>query len=413
MKPQTDSRTRKPSWPRILHRRLPSGNVQYRIDAQVDGHRVYESFKTEADAITRAWQITDDLRRSGKAGFELPMSVRVEAAAAVAALKDYEGETIKRAVDFYIGHCLRFRNAPPVADIINEFVAEREKLNQRDRNLADVRQRLNVFARTFGTRQLAEITVEELAAWLRDPTWSARSQIHYRRRVSMLYDYGIKRRWCEVNTAALLDNPETEDKDVQCFGVEECARILEHAEEAGCLPLVVLSLFAGLRRSEVCRLQWQDVNLAERTITVGSKTAKKRSRRVVTINDACAAWLAICAQLKGPVVTIAKETLDARIKDLAAKAGLKEWKQNGLRHSFCTFHVAAYKDPVRTAYEAGNSAEIVNRCYRALASEATGKRFWALRPGKVSKDKIVIMPAPTVQAVEQAPEPAKITAANA
>jgi len=66
-----------------------------------------------------------------------------------------------------------------------------------------VRQRLNVFSCTFGDRKLAEITVEELAAWLRDPTWSACSQIHYRRRVSMLYDFGIKHRWCEVNIATL------------------------------------------------------------------------------------------------------------------------------------------------------------------------------------------------------------------
>ena len=61
MKEQTESRTnqksrRKPSWPKILSRPLPSGNTQWRIDVVVDGNRVYESFKTEADAITRAWE---------------------------------------------------------------------------------------------------------------------------------------------------------------------------------------------------------------------------------------------------------------------------------------------------------------------------------------------------------------------
>ena len=60
MKEQTESRTnqklrRKPSWPKILTRHLPSGNTQWRIDVVVDGARVYESFKTEADAISRAW----------------------------------------------------------------------------------------------------------------------------------------------------------------------------------------------------------------------------------------------------------------------------------------------------------------------------------------------------------------------
>ena len=86
-----------------------------------------------------------------------------------------------------------------------------------------------------------------------------------------------------------------------------------------------------------------------------------------------------------------KQELDSRIKELTTLAGLKTWKQNGLRHSFCTYHLAAGKDPVRTAYEAGNSAEIVQRCYNALASEATAKRFWALRPSAEAESKVVVM----------------------
>lgn len=205
-------------------------------------------------------------------------------------------------------------------------------MNQRESNLAEVRQRLNTFTRTFGNRKLTEITVEELAEWLRNPAWSARSQIHYRRRVSMLFDYAIKRRFCEVNTAALLDNPEVEDKDVECFTVEECARLLEHAEDDGCLPLVVLSLFCGLRRAEICRLDWSHVNMVESTITVGSKTAKKRSRRVVTINATAAAWLPLCAQPRGAVVTVGKQTIDERIKSLAKLASIGEWMKQQIAH---------------------------------------------------------------------------------
>ena len=387
----TTTKTKIKLWPPIHELTYTSGKTRWQVACMVNGKRIREVFETKALAQDRAAEIRNQVTNEGTAAFNLSSPVRVEAVKAIALLKPYEGETIAKAVEFYINHSLRFRNAPPVAAIIKEFVAEREQLNQRDRNLADVRQRLNVFARTFSDRKLAEITVEDLAAWLRDPTWSARSQIHYRRRVSMLYDFAIKHRWCEVNTAALLDNPETEDKDVECFTVAECARILEHADAAGCYPLVVFSLFAGLRRAEVARLHWENVNLAERTITVGSKTAKKRSRRVISVNDTATAWLAACAHLTGPVVTVSKQELDARIKKLATLAGLTQWKQNGLRHCFCTYHLAAGKDPVRTAYEAGNSAEVIKRCYDALASEATAKRFWELRPDAAVAGKIVPM----------------------
>jgi integrase len=380
-------------WPPIHEVTYTNGETRWQVRYQINRKRTSGVFKTKAEAETAAAQVRLRVENEGAAGFSLPDAARIEAAQAVETLNPYDGETIAKAVEFYVAHCLRFRNAPTVAEIIKEFLAERSKLNQRESNLAEVRQRLNKFARTFGDRKLAEITIEELTEWLRDPTWSARSQIHYRRRVSMLFDYAIKRRFCEVNTAALLDNPEIEDKDVECFPVEECARILEHAEEADCLPLTVLSLFCGLRRSEVCGLDWSNVNLAERTITIGSKTAKKRSRRVVTINDTAAAWLPLCAQPRGAVVTVGKQAIDERINKLATLAKLGQWKKNGLRHCFITYHVAAHKDPVRTAYEAGNSVEVIKRHYDALASEATAKRFWALRPAADAEGKVVVMKA--------------------
>jgi len=387
----TTAKTKTKLWPPIHELTYTSGKTAWQVACMVNGKRERHTYPTKGEAETKAAEIRTQVTNEGTAAFNLPASVRVAAVKAVEMLKPYEGETITKAVDFYIAHSLRFRNAPSAADIIKEFMPEREQLNQRDSNIAELRQRLNVFSRTFGDRKLAEITVEELTAWLRNPAWSARSQIHYRRRVSMLYDFAIKRKWCEVNTAALLDNPEVEDTDIESFSVEECARILEHADAAGCLPLVVLSLFAGLRRAEVCRLDWSQVNLPEHTITIAGKTAKKRSRRVVSINETCAAWLALCAQPKGAIVTVAKQTLDQRIQNLAEKAGLTEWKHNGLRHTFVTYHAAAHKDLPRTAYEAGNSVEVIKRHYDGLASTATAKRFWELRPATDAAAKIVPM----------------------
>ena len=378
-------------WPPIHELTYTSGKRVWQVACMVDGKRMREVFSSKEAAEAHAFKIRRQSTREGAAAFSLPASIRVEAQKAVDLLKEYRGETITKAVEFYITHNLRFRHAPPAGEVIKEFIAEREKLNQRERNLDDVRQRLHVFAKAFGDRKLADLNVEELATWLRDPAWGARSQIHYRRRVSMLYDYGIKHHYCEVNTAALLDNPETEDNEIECFSVEECGRILTHAQAAGCLPLVVLSLFAGLRRAEIVRLDWSNVSLAELTITVSSKAAKKRSRRVISINETAAVWLATCAKLNGPVITVSKQSLDARIKNLVKLAELGRWRQNGLRHCFCTYHLAAGKDPVRTAYEAGNSAEVIKRCYDALASAATAKRFWDLRPNSDADDKIIPM----------------------
>jgi hypothetical protein len=64
----------------------------------------------------------------------------------------------------------------------------------------------------------------------------------------------------------------------------------------------------------------------------------------------------------------------------AEAAGLLPWRHNGLRHAFCSYRVAAMQDVPRTALEAGNSASTIFAHYRALATEAEGKAWFAIMP---------------------------------
>ena len=51
-----------------------------------------------------------------------------------------------------------------------------------------------------------------------------------------------------------------------------------------------------------------------------------------------------------------------------------------MRHGFCTYRVAATQDVARAALEAGNSASTIFAHYRALATEAEGKAWFAIMP---------------------------------
>ncbi|MCW5559644.1 MAG: site-specific integrase, partial [Verrucomicrobiae bacterium] len=68
------------------------------------------------------------------------------------------------------------------------------------------------------------------------------------------------------------------------------------------LPAIVLGGFCGLRTAEIGCLQWVDVDLAERVVTVGDHVAKTQSRRVVPICDAALEWLAPFAGRTGVLV---------------------------------------------------------------------------------------------------------------
>ena len=68
-----------------------------------------------------------------------------------------------------------------------------------------------------------------------------------------------------------------------------------------------------------------------------------------------------------------------RVKEICKAAGVT-WKHNGLRHSFITYRLATIKDAVRTAFEAGNSPQVIRSNYDAVATEQEGKLWFSVVP---------------------------------
>ena len=183
---------------------------------------------------------------------------------------------------------------------------------------------------------------------------------------------------------------------VEVWTPEEMAKLLAAADHAY-LPALAIGAFAGLRTSEILALDWRDVRLADRTIKVVHRKARCAGTRLAPITDNLFAWLSPLAKKIGPVWPRGREwkererTITAAQNATAAAAGLLPWRHNSLRHSFCTYRVAATQDVARTALEAGNSASTIFAHYRALATEAEGKAWFAIMPPR-SPANVVHLP---------------------
>jgi len=281
-------------------------------------------------------------------------------------------------VDYYVDHPLRYRTAPMVTEIVKRMQDDAKSAGRRPWTIRDLRTRLGRFAGTFGSRQLSTITLPELESWLANPALSARTRINNATKVSQLFNFGIRHGWADTNLVQRVSRPAAEDKEPGIFTVKQTAVLLEHAPEFDLLPYVALGLFAGLRPAEVERLDWSAVKLGERSIIIGAEVAKKRSRRVVDINDTLAAWLAPYVKERGPVADALN--LRKRMDALAAKAGVP-WPVNALRHSFGSYHLAAHGDAVRTSAQMGHrDVGLLHNHYKALVTKIEAERFWALRP---------------------------------
>ena len=157
---------------------------------------------------------------------------------------------------------------------------------------------------------------------------------------------------------------------------EEVDRLLRSASP-DMLGFWAIGAFAGLRTAELQRLTWEEVNLEDSLIEVKAEKAKTASRRLVAIQPNLRLWLLLCDRSGA----VCPPNLHVRMRQDRERAGFtRPWPNNALRHSFASYHLAAFRDAARLALEMGNSPRIIFRHYRELVRPVAANEFWQLTP---------------------------------
>jgi integrase len=170
-----------------------------------------------------------------------------------------------------------------------------------------------------------------------------------------LFAFATKHGYAASNPIDDIERPEIGDSEIKVLTVPEASKLMNRADEDA-RPALAIGLFAGLRMSEILALNWEEIGLCDRTITVQGRKAKTRQRRVVTISDKLHGWLAL-TPAEEQTGTIWKQGFWGwynRRPDLDAP-------RNALRHSFGSYHYALHKNENLTAAEMGNSPSMVFR----------------------------------------------------
>ncbi|MBC2904120.1 tyrosine-type recombinase/integrase [Streptomyces cupreus] len=104
------------------------------------------------------------------------------------------------------------------------------------------------------------------------------------------------------NVVQLVPAPRVEPRELRPWSLEETLTFLEEARSDPLYTAFVLAVALGLRRGEILGLQWRDVDLDRRTLTVRTTlhrggnelyldTTKNRRARVIPIPQMCVAPL--------------------------------------------------------------------------------------------------------------------------
>ncbi len=235
---------------------------------------------------------------------------------------------------------------------------------------------------------MADISATEIDSWLRALPVSALTRNNYRRVVTTAFNFALQNGYCVDNPAGETAKAKQIESAPGILAPTDMARLLENCP-TDFVPYVAIGAFAGLRRAELERLDWSEVDLHAGLIRVASHKAKSARWRFVKIRENLAEWLQPHARSEGRV---APADCQDSLERARAAAGILDWPSNALRHSFASYHLAKFQDAAALALEMGHiNSALVFAHYRELVKPADAERYWNIRPAGV--ENVVAMPA--------------------
>jgi len=253
----------------------------------------------------------------------------------------------------------------------------------RPRTLVAYRSAFRVLGEGFDSEPISQITTNDLEEYLADQEWMPRTRKNYMVTLSTLFTFAQSRDYCPSNPMVKIPRPLLEDKPIGILSIKDVKSLLQtavgHAPKM--VPSIAIALFAGLRRSELCALDWSEINLTAGMIEVKGAKAKTRQRRIVHVSDGLKAWLMPVQQARGPVTHSPRDdTWGAHLHDLVVKAGIENYPHNALRHSFGSYHYELHRNEQLTSSQMGNSPAVIFRHYRHLVAPAEAKEYFVIQP---------------------------------
>ncbi len=258
------------------------------------------------------------------------------------------------------------------------LITTREQRGVSANYLVTLRAMLAKLGRAFPgpLRDLSAGSVEDFLATMKPRTANnylmlLRQLVKFARRRKLL-----PRRWDDLDAVEKRIVPPV---DLKIYSPAEVRRILDACDET-ILPVVLLTVFAGVRLAESLRMTWVAVDHERKQIEVTAANSKTRSRRLCRLSPNLAAWLASCAAKRELMIFAGtRKAFGDRLRLAFLVAGLTP-RRNGLRHSFVSYHLAAGGSAAVTALEAGHTEAMLFRHYRELVSDQAAREFWAIWP---------------------------------
>lgn len=404
------------------------GSKAWRVSGMYGGKQIRANFKTEEEALAKKDELLNALANVVTTVVRRPTRLNEEQ------LKDAEmsaeamgGRPTMMAVRFFLENYRDPVNKIKVQAAYDKFIAEKRLNNLRADSIRNLEVRVGFLTKTHGERLVSDVLPEQLRDIIFTDKRSAVTSDNVRRALSSFFTWAAEHKFCPANPMAAIKPVKLERDEPEILTVAQARNLIEKAaayKEGAVLPYIALGLFAGIRPTELARLNWDCIDLEAGTVTIGAKLAKMRQRRIVemvcvTQKDKEGKEQALPANLIGWLMPHAVKKTPLRgvnwRKDFdAVKAGagwgtksdkqphLKPWTQDIMRHTAISNHLAYFQHEGKTAAWAGNSPDIVQRHYKGLVKQAEAVEFWGITAEQAENKVIKLNPERTEAAAASA-----------
>ena len=354
--------------------KYPSGNDCYRITATINKKAFDKKFseRWQAERFIENFQSEEKAASIQQHHVTTTLSQEQINDASSALDKLPKETTLNDAVDFYLQHIPKKEIS--VKEAFEELIQDKERHRLRTRSINEYKVAMRVFVKRHGHRLVSNISEEILQTYIRKKKTSAQTQNNARRLYLAFFNFCIKKKWCSRNPAEAFSIIKIDWDSAAILTIAEAKKLTSLAkkeEEGKLLPYITLCLFCGIRPAETERLTWNMIKMGDDPcIRLEASIAKKRKMRIAVIPENALTLLKNCQNL--PVFPKNFRKMFDRLK---SKAGI-QWKNDIMRHSFGSYYLALTNSENKTADTMGNSADVIQSHYRALATKKEAEEFF-------------------------------------
>ncbi|MDQ8188155.1 site-specific integrase [Pelagicoccus sp. SDUM812002] len=396
----------------------PSGEVSYEAYGRVGSAKEPTRKRFESWEEANAFKDVLETRHMSALGnrkavyTSLTDAETADAEAALKALRSHiEGKSLSWAVHKLFENYNPSIAEYPLSKAIEEFKTAKEDRSERQkRDYKNLLESLLELCEELKGHKVAvhQVTTKHIQAFL-----AKRNLKEGKSKNNVVSNLGAFFRWCAHNERQYLPKASIPTDDIEREPVKkprreiltatQAAELMEYAENfrGGVLVnFVATALFAGIRPDVEGELADQGLdpktnelfNLERGTIEITADNSKTGDFRDVEIQPALRSFYESYPLSRHPIVPRIPSSSNAKDQRSYLRYLLKKFREgcpfkiphDGLRHSFCSYHVKISKSMAETAQQAGDNEATIRKHYLRRVADNQVEPFWAIRPTKAA-----------------------------